>query len=99
MNHHRIGSLIVVEEDKAIGIFTDRDVLQRIEKRPVDIKSTKVGDLMSEPVVEISPNSSVDEASAIMRSRNIRKLPVTSEGRLVGIVTSNDIFRVTSLTS
>ncbi|MCP8309203.1 MAG: CBS domain-containing protein [archaeon] len=93
MNQHRIGSVIVVEGDKAIGILTDRDVLQRIEKGRVDIKSKKVRDFVSEPIIQISPNLSVDEALTIMKSRNVRKLPVSSEGRLVGIVTDNDIFR------
>lgn len=99
MNQHRIGSVIVVEGERAVGIITDRDVLQRIWKGRLDVRSTEVRDLMSEPLVEIAPNSDVEEALAIMRSRNVRKLPVTSNGKLVGIVTSNDIFRVTSLIS
>jgi len=99
MNQHRIGSVIVAEEDRAIGILTDGDVLQGIRKGRLDIKSTKVRDLMSEPIIQISDNLSADEALAIMRNRNVKKLPVTSEGRLVGIVTSNDIFRAASLMS
>lgn len=97
MNERRVGSVVVVEEDRPVGILTDRDVLQTIGKRRLDIKSTKVRDLMSEPLVEISPDLSVDEALATMRSRNVTKLPVTSEGRLVGILTSDDIFRATSI--
>jgi len=99
MNQHRIGSVIVAEADRAIGILTDGDVLQRIAKGRLDIKSTKVRDLMSEPIIQISDNCSADEALAIMRNRNVKKLPVTCEGRLVGIVTSNDIFRAASLIS
>jgi len=99
MNQHRIGSVVVAEEDRAIGILTGGDVLQGIRKGRLDIKSTKVRDLMSKPIIQISDNSSADEALAIMRIRNVKKLPVTSEGRLVGIVTSNDIFRAASLIS
>jgi CBS domain-containing protein len=54
---------------------------------------------MTHPIVEISPNSSLEEAMAIMRNRNVKKLPVTSEGSLVGILTSNDIFRASSFMS
>lgn len=97
MNEHRIGAIIVMEEDKAIGILTDRDVLKRMEKNRLNVKSTRVRDLMSEPLVEISASSSVDEALTIMRSRNVKNLPVISEGKLVGIVTSDDIFRTTSI--
>jgi len=96
MNEHRIGSVIVTEQDRAIGILTDRDILQRIEKRPLDTKSTKVRDLMSEPLVQISPDSFAEEASAIMRNRNLKKLVVVSQGKLVGIVTRTDVFRVAS---
>jgi CBS domain-containing protein len=99
MNEHRVGSVIVAEQDKAIGILTDRDILQRIEKRPLGISSIKVRELMSGPVVQISPNSSADEALAIMKNRNVKRLAVTSEGRLVGIVTHADIFKVTSSVS
>jgi len=96
MNQHRIGSVIVAEEDRAIGILTDGDVLQRIAKSRSDTRSMKVGDLMSKPIIEISDNCSADEALAIMRNRNVKKLAVTREGKLVGIVTSNDIFRAAS---
>jgi len=52
---------------------------------------------ISDPLVEISPDSSVDEALTVVRSRKMRILPVTSEGRLVGILTSDDISRATSI--
>jgi len=97
MNERRVGSVIVVDDDEAIGILTDRDILQRLGKSHLNLKSTRVRNLMSEPLVEISPDSSVDEALTIMRSRNVKILPVTSEGRLVGILTSDDIFRATSI--
>ena len=97
MNERRVGSVIVLDDGEAVGILTDRDILQRLGKKRLNVKSTRVKDLMSEPLVEISPDSSVDEALAMMRSRNVKILPVTSEGRLVGILTGDDIFRETSI--
>lgn len=97
INERRVGSVIVVKGDKPLGILTDRDILQRIGKGRINLKSMKARDLMSEPLVEVSPDSSVDEALTIMRSRSVKILPVTSEGKLVGIVTSDDIFRATSI--
>lgn len=99
ISQYKIGCVVVVEEGKPIGILTDGDVLQRIEKNHPDINSTKARSWMTHPIVEISPNSSVEEAMAIMRNRNVKKLPVTSEGSLVGILTSNDIFRASSFMS
>jgi len=95
MNRYRIGAIVVMENEKAIGILTDRDLLQQIGKRRiVDIKLTKVKELMSTPLVEISPKVSAEEAVTIMRNRRIKKLPVVLEGILVGIITSNDILRL-----
>jgi CBS domain-containing protein len=99
MGRHRIGCVVVVEEDKPIGILTDGDVLQQIEKNHTNINSTEVKSWMTHPTVEISPNSSVEEAIAIMRNRNVKKLLVASQGSLVGIVTNNDIFRASSFMS
>ena len=99
LSQYKIGCVVVVEEGKPIGILTDGDVLQRIEKNHPDINSTKARAWMTHPIVEISPNSSLEEAMAIMRNRNVKKLPVTSEGSLVGILTSNDIFRASSFMS
>lgn len=96
MNERRVGSVVVTENDRAIGILTDRDVLQRVVKGRLETRS-KVGDVMSEPVVEIPPDLSVDEALTVMRTRNVKNLPVTSRGRLVGMITSDDISRATSV--
>jgi len=96
MTRYRIGSAVIVEGDKTIGILTDGDVLHRLVHRQSDIKSTPVRDWMSQPIVDVSSDVSVDEALTIMRNRNVKKLPVTSEGKLVGMVTSNDIFRASS---
>lgn len=95
MNRYRVSSVVVMENDKPIGILTDRSFLQQIGKnRLVDLRLTKVRTLMSTPLVEISPEASVDDALTVMRNKHIKKLPVTSKGKLVGIITSNDILRL-----
>jgi CBS domain-containing protein len=96
MNERRVGSVVVTENGRAVGILTDRDVLQRVVKGRLNTKS-KVEDVMSEPVVEIPPDLPVDEAVTVMRTRNVKNLPVTSRGRLVGMITSDDISRATSV--
>jgi len=96
MNERRVGSVVVTENDRVVGILTDRDVLQRVVKGRLDTKS-KVRDVMSEPVVEIPSDLPVDEAVMVMRTRNVKNLPVTSRGRLVGMITSDDVSRATSV--
>ncbi|MFQ5821275.1 MAG: cyclic nucleotide-binding/CBS domain-containing protein [Candidatus Heimdallarchaeota archaeon] len=95
MNRYRVSSVVVMKNDKPIGILTDRSFLQQIGKnRLVDLRLTKVRTLMSTPLVEISPEASVDDALTVIRNKHIKKLPVTSKGKLVGIITSNDILRL-----
>jgi CBS domain-containing protein len=85
----------VVENDKPIGMLTDRSFLQQIGKhRFVDLRLTRVRDYMSAPLVEISPEASIDDALTVMRNKHVKKLPVTSEGKLVGLITSRDILRL-----
>jgi len=95
LNRYRVSSVVVMENDKPIGILTDRSILQQIgKKRIIDLRLTKVRALMSTPLVEISPEASVDDALNVMRNKHVKKLPVTSKGKLVGIITSNEIFRL-----
>ncbi len=95
LNRYRVSSIVVVENDKPIGILTYRNILQQIgKKRIVDLRLTKVKTLMSTPLVEISPKASLEEALTVMRNKHVKKLPVISNGKLIGIITSNDILRL-----
>jgi len=90
-----VGSVVVVEDGKPIGIVTEKDILYKVVARNMLPSDVKVGDIMSTPLITINPNTSVREASDIMKKRGIRRLPVVnSNGDLVGIVTDNDILSV-----
>ena len=93
MNRHEIGCLIVVKNGKPIGIVTETDMVKRVILRPVDPEKTEVRKIMSEPLVFVNPQMSLEEASKIMRKQKIKKLPVIERGRLVGLVTTTDIVR------
>jgi len=86
----RIGSIVVVEEDRPIGIVTERDCVRLMaEGRPAD---TRVGDVMTRPVITCEVGRSVGEAVAIMSEKRINHLPITENGKLVGILASRDLI-------
>lgn len=92
MNERHIGALVVVREGKVVGIFTERDVLNRIVAQQRDPATTVVSDVMTAPVACVSPDTSRAQCRSVMRSRRIRHLPVVDADRLVGIVSIGDIL-------
>ena len=85
-----VGSVVVVEDGKVVGILTERDILKRI--KDLDIDKSLVSEVMSSPVLTVMPDTFITEALALMQTRNIRRLPVMKGGRLIGIVTEIDIL-------
>jgi CBS domain-containing protein len=94
MRDKEIGSLIVLDSARPAGIITERDIVTKVaaEMKPMD--QTSVRDVMSSPLVAVHPHQEVAEAAKIMAARKIRRLPVVKEGKLVGMITENDIIRV-----
>ena len=93
MNKFGIGSVVVVEEDRPVGIITERDIMRSIAEQFFDPSVVKVKDIMSTQLVTISADVSVEEAARLMATRKIKKLPVVENEKLVGIVTSMDVMR------
>ncbi|NIW13945.1 MAG: CBS domain-containing protein, partial [Candidatus Thorarchaeota archaeon] len=75
MNKHGIGCLVVVKKGKPVGIVTETDMVRRVILDSVDPKGTNVAKIMSRPLVVGNPKMDVDEATRIMRTRKIKKLP------------------------
>jgi CBS domain-containing protein len=93
MNKFGIGSVLVVEEERPVGIITERDIMRSIAEPFFDPSVVKAKDIMSPQLVTISGDVSVEEAARLMVSRKIKKLPVVEDEKLVGIVTSMDVMR------
>ena len=93
MNQFEIGSVITTRKGKPIGIITERDLLKRIVAEGRNAKKTKVKEIMSSPLVVISPDTDLEEAARLMFEMKIKKLPVTEQNRLVGLVSLTDIAR------
>ena len=94
MNDFEIGCLIVVEDGKAVGILTERDVLKRVVEKGKDPEKILVKDVMSKPLIVVNPEMGLEEAIEIMFKNKIKKLPVVKDGKLVGLVTFTDIARI-----
>ena len=93
MASENVGSLPVVEGDELVGIVTDRDLVVQVVARGQDPDSVRVSDIYSEKPVVASPDEPLDEALKRMASEQVRRLPVVSEGRLVGILAQADVAR------
>ena len=91
MNKHEIGCLVVMEGNKLVGILTERDMLKRVLGESRNPEKTKVSEIMTTPVTTTSPTTDLEEAAKLMFERNVKKLPVVSEGKLVGLVTLTDL--------
>jgi len=92
MNRHHVGALVVARDDGVVGMFTERDVLNRVVARQRDPASTAVSDVMTAPVAYCSPDASRAECRSVMRQRRIRHLPVIDNGLLVGLVSIGDLL-------
>jgi CBS domain-containing protein len=92
MSQKEVGDLIVVDNEMPVGIVTERDFVRRIMARGKTL-DTKISNVMSSPLVTISPDASVKEAARKMVKHRIRRLPVLKEHKLVGIIVVSDFAR------
>ena len=92
MNKFDIGSIVVVQGDRPVGIITERDILKRIVEPCLTPETVTARQIMTSPVVTIDENASINEAAKLMAKKGIKRLLVTrNNDELVGIVTFTDI--------
>ena len=93
MNKFEIGSVVVVEGERPVGIITERDILRRVLEVTLAAEAMKAKEIMSSPLMTVDDGATVEEAARMMADRHIKKLPVVKDRKLIGIVTSTDIVR------
>ncbi len=95
MRDKRIHSVVVEPERPggAYGIMTQRDVLRKVVAADRPLFNVTVSDLMSSPLITVSPDTTIKQCSIIMLDANIRRAVVMKSGRLVGIISDTDIFQ------
>jgi len=93
MKKHDIGSVIVVEDKKPVGIFTERDLLVKIAGEGKSYEKTLLKEVMTRDMLVGAPTSDCEEVYSLMRTKKIRHLPIVENGVLIGILSSRDLFR------
>jgi CBS domain-containing protein len=91
MNKFDIGSIIVVQGDRPVGIITERDIMRRLVEQCLAPETLTAQQIMTSPLVTISETASIEEAAKIMSRKRMKRLPVMKDGKLVGIITYTDI--------
>lgn len=91
MNKFDIGSIVVVQSTRPVGIITERDILKRIVEPCMAPETLRAREIMTSPVVTISATASIDEAAKIMARKKIKKLLVMDNEKLAGMLTFTDI--------
>jgi CBS domain-containing protein len=96
MVENNVGSLLVTEGGEITGIVTERDYLRRVTLEGREERETPVREIMSSPLIVVTPETTIDECMALMTDRRIRHLPVVEDGTVVGLVSIGDLVKFQS---
>lgn len=92
-----VGSIIIVDNGKPVGIVTESDILRKVVAEGKYPSKISVEEIMSCPPVTISPEAKIEEAIKIMGANKIRRLPVVENEKLVGMVTQRDLLQISPM--
>ncbi len=93
MCDRNIGGLLIVEKDKLVGIFTERDYARKLILKGKSSKDTPIGDLMTPHPFTVSPETSIEDCMKLMTKKHIRHLPVVENDILVGMISIGDVVK------
>jgi len=93
MNRERIGSVMVIKNGQYVGIFTERDVLNRVISAKLNPEKTRVEKVMTSDFISVQENSTLRQTMHIMTNKRVRHLPVFEEEKLVGMISIGDVTR------
>jgi len=95
MADKQIGALLVLEENKPVGVFSERDLARRIIRALEAPLDQPVSRYMTSPVITVKPLQTVEECMELMTDKHVRHLPVMEEGQLLGIISIGDVVKGT----
>lgn len=94
MDENGVSSVVVKEGNKFSGMITERNIISRVVSKGLDPQKIKVSEVMSTPLITISPDATIEEAARKMRDNKIRRLLVEENHQKIGIIAESDIVRV-----
>jgi CBS domain-containing protein len=94
MNERQIGAVLVIDRERLLGIFTERDVLRRIVAAQRDPSGTKLSEVMTTAIVCAERHTTCNEVRRVMREKRIRHIPVVENGCAIGMVSIGDVNKV-----
>jgi len=92
MTEQGIGCVVVMKGDEIVGIFTERDMVRDVVLKKRSPEDTPLADVMTSPVSTCQVEDTLRDCALMMQEKQIRRLPVADDGRLLGIVTARDVF-------
>jgi signal-transduction protein with cAMP-binding, CBS, and nucleotidyltransferase domain len=95
MTEKDIGSVVVTQDGKPIGIVTERDILRKVCPRQLCTRAVTAGEIMNKPLIHIEADAGLGQASSLMARKDVRRLLVMDKGKVAGIVTQKDVMRGT----
>ena len=93
MNRHNIGSLVVMDGARMLGMFTARDLMRKVIPQALDPKTTQLSQVMHSDYPTLTPDMGAEEAMEMFEVQHIRHLPVMNAGKLVGVLSIGDLSR------
>ncbi|MFT4629140.1 MAG: CBS domain-containing protein [Dinoroseobacter sp.] len=93
MADKNVSGLLIVKDEKLVGIFTERDYARKLILKGKFSKDTEVGHLMTKNVLYVEPNNTIEDCMKLMTDKRIRHLPVMNKRQLIGIVTIGDLVK------
>ena len=93
MAEKNVSGLLILENDKLVGIFTERDYARKLILKGRLSKNTKVSDLMTKNILYVETKNTIEDCMKLMTVKRIRHLPVLDSGRLIGILTIGDLVK------
>ena len=93
MSKFNVGAVLVMDNDKLVGVFTERDYARKIILKGRTSLDTSVSEIMSDELITVHPEESIAECMVLMSDKRVRHLPVVQNGKLIGIISIGDVVK------